>query len=81
MTSNTNIRLSVGLIVQINKLIRPSVGADSSRPSPIYRPSLDFHYPDQKVNRNYRIVEKATLSIRVDYVTLCMLSSLFSVSH
>ena len=81
MTSNTNIRLSVGLIVQINKLIRPSVGADLSRPSPIHRPSLDFHYPDQKVNQNYRIVEKATLSIRVDYVTLCMLSSLFSVTH
>ncbi len=29
-------------IMMFNTIIRPAVGADSSRPSPIYRPSLDF---------------------------------------
>jgi len=28
--------------MQINKLIQTSVGADLSRPAPIYRPSVDF---------------------------------------
>jgi 4-hydroxybenzoyl-CoA reductase subunit alpha len=30
--------------------IQPSVGADLSRPSPIYRPSVDSHYPDQNLD-------------------------------
>src|SRR6266700_7567535 len=30
-----------GQIMQINKIIRSSVGADLSRPSPIHRPSVD----------------------------------------
>jgi hypothetical protein len=27
--------------MQMNKILQPSVGADVSRPSPIYRPSVD----------------------------------------
>ena len=33
--------------MHINEIIRPSVGADLSRPPPIYRPfQWIFHYPD-----------------------------------
>jgi hypothetical protein len=34
--------VSVSLFMLMNKLIRPSVGADVSRPAPIYRPSVVF---------------------------------------
>ena len=37
------------LLMAFNTIIRASVGADLSLPSPIHRPSLDF-YPDEKVN-------------------------------
>ena len=36
-------------IMYNNKLIRTPVGADSSRPAPIYRPSLAFRSPDENV--------------------------------
>ena len=36
--------------MQINTIIRLSVGADVSRPSPIYRPQVVFRYPNEKVN-------------------------------
>jgi len=39
--------------MQINYLIQPSVGADLSRPSPIYRPSRDVPYADNFVNSHY----------------------------
>jgi len=32
--------------MQINQLIQTLVGADLSRPSPIYRPRWIFRYPD-----------------------------------
>ncbi len=34
--------------MQMNTLPQPSVGAALSRPPPIYRPSVTFHYPDDK---------------------------------
>ncbi len=30
------------------------VGADLSRPAPIYRPPVDVRYPDEKVKTHYR---------------------------
>src|SRR6266852_5953885 len=36
----------------LNKIIRSTVGADLSRPAPIYRPSLDFPYPDEQVKKH-----------------------------
>jgi hypothetical protein len=33
---------SRGLMMRFDKLIKIHVGADSSRPSPIYRPPVDF---------------------------------------
>ncbi len=40
--------------MHFDKLIRTPVGADSSRPSPIYRPRWIFRYPDEKVKKHYR---------------------------
>jgi len=36
--------------MQMNK----TVGADVSRKPPIYRPSPDFRYSDEKVKKHYR---------------------------
>jgi len=41
MNSNTPIRSTMGPLMAFNTLIRMSVGADLSRPSPMYRPSVD----------------------------------------
>src|SRR5229473_2035506 len=37
-----------------NEIIRPSVGADLSRPSPIYRPWWLFRYPDECIKTHNR---------------------------
>jgi len=39
--SQNNLAIRKGPILEINKFIRTSVGADLSRPPPIYRPSAD----------------------------------------
>ncbi len=45
---------STGAIMQINKIFRSPVGADLSRPPPIYRPSVHFPVPDYFVKSHYR---------------------------
>ncbi len=45
---------STSAMLHFDKLIRPPVGPDLSGPSPIYRPPLDFHYPDEKVKKHHR---------------------------
>jgi len=37
-----------------NTVIRTPVGADLSRPAPIYRPSLAFRSPDEHVKKHHR---------------------------
>jgi hypothetical protein len=39
--------------MHFDKINRTPVGADSSRPAPIYRLSLDFRYPDEKVKQHH----------------------------
>ncbi len=38
-----------------DKIIRPSVGPDLSRPPPIYRPGWLFRSPDYFVHLHYRV--------------------------
>ena len=40
-------------IMQIDEFIRTLVGADLSRPPPIYRPRWIFRYPDYLVNMHH----------------------------
>ena len=42
MPINKLIQPSEGPIMAFNEIIRSSVGADLSRPAPIYRPLVDF---------------------------------------
>ncbi len=42
-----------GATMHFDKFIKTPVGADLSRPSPIYRPSLDIRYQDEKVKKHY----------------------------
>ncbi len=49
--------------MQINKIIRPPVGADLSRPAPIYRPRWPVRNLDYFVN--LYIYTSATLMIKV----------------
>ena len=40
--------------VHLDPFIRTAVGANVSRPAPIYRPSLAFRFPDEKVKKHDR---------------------------
>jgi formamidopyrimidine-DNA glycosylase len=51
-------------MMQFDKIIPAPVGADLSRPSPIYRPSPDVHHPDEKV-KEYNIAPSDLLYCRV----------------
>src|SRR6266568_2040065 len=42
---------TVGAIMHFDKLIPSPVGADVSCPSPMYRPPVDYSYPDEKVKQ------------------------------
>src|SRR6266704_2480539 len=56
---------SCPFIMNFKQLPWIPVGADLSRPSPIYRPSLGFRYPDEKV-KTHNELEKAVK--RIPYV-------------
>src|SRR6266566_373064 len=56
---------SCPFIMNFKQLPWIPVGADVSRPSPIYRPSLGFRYPDEKV-KTHNELEKAVK--RIPYV-------------
>src|SRR5205823_12232279 len=40
-------------LIGLNETIGPAVGADLSRPAPIYRPQVDSSYPDEKAKDHY----------------------------
>jgi len=49
-------------MMQMNTIIQPSVGADLSRPWPIYRPSVDVEVTIKlpRIRRNMQIWEQQT---------------------
>src|SRR6266487_932375 len=67
-------------IMQIDKLIRTPVGADLSRPPPIYRPRWIFHYPDEKVKQHNR-PQHIDFSWRYGHVTTRSHSTLSRSPH
>jgi hydrogenase maturation factor len=53
-------------IMHIDELLRPSVGADLSRPAPIYRPAPPIPLLDYSVNDHYSVPSGASCELDAD---------------
>src|SRR4249919_145851 len=59
--------------MQFNHILRPSVGADVSRPPPIQRPLVGVPYPNACVQNHYRaqaLSKETPMPKRIDHVAI-----------